>query len=885
MPSGTVTFLFTDIEDSSRLWDQHPLQMREALERHDGLLAAAIAANGGYVFTTAGDSFAAAFQTADAAASAAVEIQARIGAGGWNDDTPVRVRIGLHTGEAHERGGDYFGPAVNRAARVEAAGHGGQILTSGVTARVLGQSTSAVWELVDLGEHRLKGLSQSEHLHQLGPGSFDEVRADSAATGAVNVPVPRTSFVGRTSELDAVAAALGVARLVTVVGIGGMGKTRLAIEVAGQTARSDSMTSAWFVELGDVTDPAAVPDAVAATVGIDVQAGRSVTDQVIDVLDETHSLVVLDNCEHLIDAAAGLVEELLERTAGPRVLCTSREALRLDGETVISLGPLRRDGDDASADAVQLFIERAQAVAPSADLTDRERIAELCERLDSMALAIELAAARMQSMSVEEVLGRLDDRFRLLGGTRRGVERHRTLRRALEWSFDLLDEREERVLTACSLFVGGLEIDGAAAVNPDLDEFDVLDTLDSLVGKSLLVATHAPRGTRYAWLETVREFAQERLERSDRIREVGLLQARFLATASRHNQDIWASPLQPSTYRWFADELPNLRTAFNWCVAVGELELATDIAIGSHMIGNWSYVREPLRWIDELLLLDGIESQPAFLELLVCGCRASEAGGPRLGLERAKRALALSEGLVLDEVPPTGHARAFLAISYFLGGSEPEREAWAAEIVASADPMLLPAIVRNAALQGRSDRARDLAEVAIARAREAGHPWVLAFSLIGAAHAYADSDPVRAIGHATDALDTARSSLNLMMELNALEALAEIHREIDEPLSLRCHQQAAEGYRASGSSDHLHRIAANVAAHLANVGEYEAAAEIFGTTDDREHSLFCRDALEQLEAALGGSALEQRLGESASLSPARAYALLAGAIDARLASL
>ncbi len=468
-PSGLATFLFTDIEGSTRRWEADPEVMRAALADHDDVVRTAIEAHGGRVFKHTGDGVCAVFTSPSSAVEAAVAAQPVL---------ELPVRMGISTGEAELRGSDYFGAVLNRAARVMAAGHGGQILLDGQTAGLLRGV-----DLVDLGARRLRDIAQPVKVLQVqAPGlrtEFPPLATQDPASG--NLRVPTTSLIGREKELGEVAAALKAHRVVTLTGVGGVGKTRLALEVAARSADSFP-DGVWVIELAPVADPAALPEAFAAVLGIIQQPGLSLADSVAAALEGRSRLLVVDNCEHVLDAAAEMIESILARSTTVSILATSRQGLQLADEQLWPLPALDTTGVDSAA--VALFMERAQAVAPGIPLAapdDADAVVEICRRLDGIPLAIELAASRMQSMTVTEVRDRLDDRFRLLVGSRRGRERHHTLRHAVAWSYDLLEEAEQTLLRRCSVFAGGFDLAGAVVVSGSEDEFATLDLLDALV--------------------------------------------------------------------------------------------------------------------------------------------------------------------------------------------------------------------------------------------------------------------------------------------------------------------------------------------------------------------------------------------------------------------
>jgi predicted ATPase/class 3 adenylate cyclase len=499
-PSGVVTFLFTDVEGSTRRWEADAEQMRAALAAHDEVLRTVIETSGGWLFKHTGDGVCAAFASPRSAVDAAVAAQRAL---------ELPVRMGIATGEAELRDGDYFGAVLNRAARVMAAGHGGQILLAESTAVLL----SGV-DLVDLGPRRLRDLPTPVGVFQVRAPDlqtdFPALRALDASPG--NLRPQTTSFIGRESEVAELQTTLKARRLVTLTGVGGVGKTRLATEVAAQLA-DDFPDGVWVFELAAVTDPAAVPDAVAAVLGITQQPGKTVTESVASALEGRSRLLVFDNCEHVVDSVADLVEAILAVSATVTILATSREGLGVSDEQLWRVPSLDVNSGTESA-AVNLFLDRARSVVSDFSLAqpgEADAVVEICRRLDGIPLAIELAASRMASMTAGEVRDRLDQRFRLLVGSRRGLARHQTLRHAVAWSYDLLDDGEKVLLDRCSVFAGGFDLQSACAVSgsDDPDDYVILDLLDALVRKSLLVADRSSGRTRFSMLETIRQFAEE----------------------------------------------------------------------------------------------------------------------------------------------------------------------------------------------------------------------------------------------------------------------------------------------------------------------------------------------------------------------------------------
>ena len=523
-PSGVVTFLFTDIEGSTRRWEADAEAMRAALSKHDQVLQTAIESHGGFLFSHTGDGVVAAFASPRSAVDAAVKAQLAL---------ELPVRMGIATGEAELRDGDYFGTVLNRAARVMAAGHGGQILVADSTAGLL----SGV-DLLDLGPRRLRDVPIPIGVFQVRSAGlrveFPSLRALDTTPG--NLRPATTSLIGRESEVEAITTAVQAHRLVTLTGVGGVGKTRLALGVAARLA-DEFADGVWVFELAAVTDPVSVPDAVAAVLGITQQPGKTVSESVAAAQEGRSRLLVVDNCEHVLDAAAEMIEAIFSHSQTVNVLATSREGLRVADEHLWAVPSLDlTDGIESSAAA--LFVERAAAVRQDVPLTaasESAAVVEICRQLDGIPLGIELAASRMQSMTATEVCDRLGDRFRLLVGSRRGLERHQTLRHAVQWSYDLLDERERSVLDRCSVFAGGFDLAGAQAITGSDDDIATLDLLDALVRKSLMDADHSSGRTRFSMLETIRQFAEEQLAARGKATEARTAHARHFAARDRHH--------------------------------------------------------------------------------------------------------------------------------------------------------------------------------------------------------------------------------------------------------------------------------------------------------------------------------------------------------------
>ena len=580
IPSGTVTLLFTDVQGSTRLWEAEPELMAVALRRHDEILRSAIETSDGYVFKTVGDAFCAAFRTAAAAMGAVLAAQQCLGAETWPTSRPILVRMGLHTGVCEERDSDYFGPVVNRAARLEAAAHGGQVLISGATAELLAGSLPAGTGLRDLGLHRLKDLGRPEQVFQLEASflapDFPPLASLDNPELPNNLPTLLSAFVGREKELAEVRELSRTSRLVTLTGAGGSGKTRLALQ-AGAELIGRIPDGVWLAELAPLTDGGQIPGAVAAAMGLQDASGPAIADTVIEALTGQESLILLDNCEHLIDAAAKFCDQVIRHCPKVRFLVTSREPLGIDGERVYRVPSLTLPGSDAESledlagsDAVQLFAERARAHQADfvIDAHSAPDAVTICRRLDGIPLALELAAARLSSMSLAQVAARLDQRFRLLtGGSRNAMPRQQTLQATVDWSFGLLTAQERETVTRLSVFAGGFDLEAAEAIcaSAEVDALDVLDLLGSLVDKSLVVADHSPQTVRYRLLETIRQYSAQELLRAAGDAEVLRVRdrhARYYLDLAKAGGPATTGLDQGRWLRRFDVEWENLRAAF-----------------------------------------------------------------------------------------------------------------------------------------------------------------------------------------------------------------------------------------------------------------------------------------------------------------------------------
>ncbi|MFO7548088.1 MAG: adenylate/guanylate cyclase domain-containing protein [Acidimicrobiia bacterium] len=575
-------FLFTDLESSTRIWEEHPESMREALAGHDAILRAAVEGAGGGVVKTTGDGLMAVFASVADSLGAALEAQRRLAATVWDEVGTLRVRMGIHAGDAQFRDGDYYGPAVNRAARIMSAGHGGQVLLSELAVSLAGEPLPTGVGLRDLGRHRLKDLTQPEHLYQL---LHAELEADFPPPTTLdarpnNLPTQDSEFFGRRAELAEVLAMLDDPRirLVTLTGPGGTGKTRLGLQVAAE--RLDRhRDGVFFVDLSPERDADAAFEAIARELGL-IETGAVPLETLTEQLRDRQMLLVLDNFEQVTDAAVGLAD-LLQRCPELAIVVTSREALRIRAEHVFAVPPLSLPDPKASpaaisdSEAVSLFVERARAVRPDFALIDENAaaIAEICLRLDGLPLAIELAAARLTVFSPGDLRDRLRGRFDVLGGGPRDLPaRHRTLRATIEWSHEMLAPDECRVFELMSVF-STARLDAVEAVAAAVGDLDVLDALVSLVDKSLIRSTESLGSRRFSMLQTIREYATERLdenaETAAAVRRAHALHYSEYAQGLRH---LLQGPEREATLDDLAVEIGNLRSAWRFWVAEADLE-------------------------------------------------------------------------------------------------------------------------------------------------------------------------------------------------------------------------------------------------------------------------------------------------------------------------
>jgi len=637
LPTGTVTFLFTDIEGSTKLAQQHRDQWESLRARHHAILQQAMQAHDGHVFQTIGDAFCVAFHTAADALKAAVDAQSLLQQEAWSP-APVKVRMGIHTGTAQASSGDdhaggYQGyAALARVQRLMSAGHGGQVLVSLAAEELLHDELPEDVTLRDMGARRLKDLVRPEHIYQLVisnlPAEFPPLKTLDAYRH--NLPIQLTSFIGREQEMKRIEQSIGEHRLVTLTGVGGTGKTRLALQVAADLI-DRFPDGVWVAELASVSDPDLIPQAILNTLGVHEQQGRTVLQVLTDYFRERKLLLVLDNCEHLIQASAKLADTFLHQAHSMKILATSREALGVDGEAIwhvpsLSVPDVHHLPDLerlTQYEAVRLFIERALLVQPDFAVTSANAppVTQICVRLDGIPLAIELAASRVRSLNVDQIARRLDDRFRLLtGGSRTALERHQTLRATIDWSYNLLSDEERTALRRLSAFMGGCTLAAAEAV---CDNAEILDLLTQLADKSLVVVDHEHGDeTRYALLETIRQYALEKLIESGESEAIRRRHAEFFTTwVGQMAMELRAGPTQLERFEQLEPEQSNVGAALEWSLGGADSELGLRL-VGAiwyfwWRAGHWA---EWERWLTLAPAHMALVSEATRAETLVALC-------------------------------------------------------------------------------------------------------------------------------------------------------------------------------------------------------------------------------------------------------------------------
>jgi predicted ATPase/class 3 adenylate cyclase len=813
LPTGTVTFLFSDIEGSTRLVQRLGEQYGEVLDRHAQILRQAIMTGGGIEVGTEGDSFFATFPRPAGAVTTAVSAQRALATSSWSQGYPVRVRMGLHTGQGVLGGDNYIGLDIHVAARIAAAGHGGQVLISEATQALVLHSLPEGVSLRDLGRHRLKDIEHPEHLYDLVieglPAEFPAIRTIDARP--TNLPLQRTSFVGRAREVAEVTDILSQTRLLTLTGPGGTGKTRLALKVAADHLDRFS-DGVFFVDLSPIADPSLVPSAIAQALVVRGEPGRDLLDMLADHLRDRQVLLVLDNSEQVIEAGLA-VARLLDISPRLTVLVTSRIPLRISGETEYQVPPLAHPESAelpdldliTSSEAVALFTERAAAVQPGFRITEENAVtvAEITARLDGLPLAIELAASRLNVLSPDALLARLGQRLSLLtGGARDLPERHRTLLATISWSHDLLSPEEQRLFARLAVFSGGWTLESAEIVcQPGLD-LKVLQGLGSLVDHSLVRRMETQDGeVRFSMLDTIREFSTDRLSESDEVENIRARHLEYMRDLLEEAEPQLVGEAQAEWLRRLDREHDNLRAALDWAARSGDA--ASGLRAASAVWRFWQlrgYLSEARTWLDRLLKLPGAEARDAV------------------------RARALG---------------ALGSIAYWQNDYEPTREAYeeAVDIAREiGDTRLLVSALQNLffipALGGDFERAESILDEAMPLAEELDDPAVTADLMTGRGFLELwRGNPSGALEPYREAIAMLRRAGNRLLVADNLTGLGAITRMLGDSAEAKIHfRESLEMFVEAGSIANIPQGLTGFALVSSDEGMHERTARLLGAS-------------------------------------------------------
>ncbi len=918
MASHPQTFLFTDLENSTPLWEKCPEEMQKASARHDELLRQIIEEHGGRVIKTTGDGFHAVFSSPVDGVAATLAGQQVISSEPWPEETgPLKVRMGLHTGQGRERGGDYYGVDVNLAARIMGLGHGGQILLSETTVSLVQKSLPEDCSLLDLDQHRLKGIAANQHIFQLCHPTLlsDFPPLKSLAAYKHNLHRQLSTFIGREKEMAEVKLLLEDTRLLTLLGPGGTGKTRLMLQVAEEVI-DNYPDGVWLVELASLTDPDLIPERVAGTLNVQEQPGRRLLDTLTEYLRRKELLLLLDNVEHLVAESAQFAEHLLDNCPKLNILVTGREALFIAGEITLQIPslslPLKNEEQSwetiGNSEGVQLFLDRGRAVSPDFRLTraNAAAIAEIVRRLDGIPLALELAAARLRMLTAQQIAERLNDRFRLLtGGRRTALPRQQTLQALIDWSWNLLDETERALLRRLSVFSGGWTLEAAQAVAgfDPLDEFAVFDGLEQLINKSLVTVQKAlPTKVRYGMLESIRQYAQDKLIAAG---EAAALHEKhvdyFVSLVDAYGEEGFARDY----YAWrsrLALEGDNLRAVMDWIVEDRP-------ALTLHFVGmlhqfetGWMHYREARSWLQPAVeqAQQRLDDQSADIDMTDF-IRALQAYGWLLVIHGK-----MMEGhAILDECIQLAREHEQFRIMAFTLGMKAQamvttvtwdiiermneaivlcrRNDYEIELL-----MLLFSAGQAYLTKGELEKGEEHLVEAINKLKHFDIPSMNAWAYIAQAQmAIAYQDFAEAKKHLLLAVDTYDKLGDQRMAVTARSMLAHIYRnegKIDDAVSL--YRQTILAWQEQGHQSAVaHQLECFAYIAIAEQ-QYETAAQLLGAANkarerlnaqstDSQEIAELEQAMSQLEAEMGTSKSNQKIsqGERMSLDEAVALAL------------
>jgi predicted ATPase/class 3 adenylate cyclase len=930
LPEGVVTFLFTDIEGSTRLLQENEETFKTALARHNALLSEAIEQHRGHVFETVGDAYYAVFAHAVDAVGAAIAAQAALGEETWSTRAPIRARVALHTGDVERRGTKYFGSALFRSSRLLSAAHGGQILLSGTTAALVLDSLPDSSTLKDLGEHRLRDLNRPEHIWQVShpriPSAFPPLR--SLSTLPNNLPAQLTTFVGRSNEIAEVRRLMATTRLFTLTGSGGAGKTRLSIQVGAELLH-DYPDGVWFVEFAPLADGDLVAQAIAHTLGLRQSPPQPILATLLEHLREKRMLVILDNCEHLVASCARVADTLLRSCPDIHLLATSRQALGLPGEVcwrVPSLAvPMFKQAlpveQVTQYDAVRLFIDRAVAVVPGFTVTSRNApaVAQICWRLDGIPLAIELAASRVRALTVEQISARLDDRFKLLtGGSRAALPRQQTLRALIDWSYDLLSDDERTVFRRLAVFSGGFTLEAAEAVcseglgeDAPSSSLDVLDLLTQLVEKSLVIVEEVRDATRYVLLESVRQYALERLAACGELAVVQRHHAAYFVELAdtaeslllTHQRSVWMARMEA--------EYDNLRAIYVAARNAGSTGTSEEMRLALRLVAAlcWFWVPrgtqpEGLEWVEAILAqADDNALAERAKALTTAGILATFSGQTDLARTRlaeaidAWRALGQSAGLarslVLAGAMDSSDTSAVWERRSIMEGARLFRDIGDDHSLAVA--LRVGGIL--AYIVGDRDVARELTEEAVRHLDRLRDLWFVAQCLNSLGDfARGSGDDLQAAEFYRKTLEICRQQDFGGMTPSVLQNLAFVALRQGEPReALRSFGEGLAIFQSNNDRRGIAECLGGMAAAYWAMGRADVAARLIGTTEaaltasgalmwPANRSTFERTSAE-VRRHLGESAFASACGEGQrmTLDQAVAFALAPGATSGEAA--
>lgn len=811
--SGTLTFLFTDIEGSTQLWERYPDRMRQTLAQHDVLLRTSITGHRGRVFKTVGDAFCAAFDSASLALAAALEIQRGLIHKIWEEIGALRVRIAIHSGEAEERDGDYFGPALNRVARLLAVTRGGYTIFSSAAREEIGSNFPEESALEDLGLHALRDIPEPQRIFQLVhpdlPSDFPLTAAYSPIQN--NLPVPVNRFIGRSRELREIKKFLSESRLVTVTGPGGSGKTRLCLQAARELI-GIFPDGVWMVELASLSDPALVAQEVAGAMGVQEEPGSPIQTTLLRYLKSRNVLLALDNCEHLVEACASMVETVLRGSPKLKVLASSRQPLGLSGEGLFRLASLSTPGSDRGAtpesllayDSVRLFVDRAASASRQFSLTraNAAPVAQICQDLEGIPLALELAATRVKMLSVEQIAARLKERFRLLtGGSRTALPRHQTLQAALDWSHDLLSPDEQALFRRLSVFSGRFSLEAAesAAGFGEILPEAVLDLLAELVDKSLVLSDEREEEAGFRMLETIRDYGLEKLRSSGEEKEARGRHAEFyLKLAEEAEPELTGRNVVSWIGRLEMDH-DNLRSALLHYRSRNDVERELRLAGALWKFWYNGHLAEGGRWLEDALSrADGASLEARAKATLGAGTMAWRQNDFPRAVSHCRKSLEMARAL--GDGATTAYSLVILGSVPNFQGDYPQAKQLFEQGLSlfreSGDrfgtALALLSLSQVFHHQGDCARALELLEEALGLLKSLYHAWGIAFALD------IKGQVLRSLGKAEEARALLRESLAIRQDLGDKPGIAEAQAHLGQvAVDLGAHEDAALALRES----------------------------------------------------------------------------------------